>query len=212
MTARSDFWSRRKAAVHAEETAEHEAKALAEIEDQRSALEEKPDAEILQNLNLPDPDDLQPGDDFSAFLKVAVPERLRRRALRKLWLSNPLLANVDGLVDYGEDFTDSAMVVESMQTAYQVGKGMLKHVEALAAQAEAEALDEDEGDEADGAREPTLDPQGNEVEVEVAEAPATLAELPTFDDEIDEVLALSPRRMRFSFADDTAQQETRGQA
>ena len=147
MTARSDFWSRRKAAVEAEVTAEHDAIALAEIEERRSALEEKSDAEILQELNLPDPDDMQPGDDFSAFLKAAVPERLRRRALRKLWLSNPLLANVDGLVDYGEDFTDSAMVVESMQTAYQIGKGMLKHVEALAAQAEAEALDADEAQE-----------------------------------------------------------------
>lgn len=47
------------------------------------------------------------------------------------------MANVDGLVDYGEDFTDAAMVVENLQTAYQVGKGMLAHVEAMAAKAEA---------------------------------------------------------------------------
>ena len=68
----------------------------------------------------------------------AVPDRIRRRALRRLWLSNPALANLDGLLDYGEDFTDSATVVENIQTAYQVGKGMLKHVEELARQAEAE--------------------------------------------------------------------------
>jgi len=64
-----------------------------------------------------------------------VPEAIRRRALRTLWRSNPVLANVDMLVDYGEDFTDSATVVANMQTAYQVGKGMLKHVEEMARQA-----------------------------------------------------------------------------
>ena len=206
MTARSDFWSRRKAAVQAEVVEEHEATARAEIEEQRSALEEKPDAEILQELNLPDPDDLKPGDDFSAFLKDAVPERLRRRALRKLWLSNPLLANVDGLVDYGEDFTDSAMVVEGMQTAYQVGKGMMKHIEALAAQAEASDEDEETPEPAD-------DPVEEELVADAEEAPVQPAELPQFDDEDpDDVAALTPRRMRFSFADYTAQHETRGQA
>ena len=39
------------------------------------------------------------------------------------------------LVDYGEDFTDSATVIENLQTTYQVGKGMLKHVEEMARQA-----------------------------------------------------------------------------
>ena len=43
-------------------------------------------------------------------------------ALRRLWKVNPVLANVDGLVEYGEDFTDSATVVENLQTTYQVGK------------------------------------------------------------------------------------------
>ena len=65
-------------------------------------------------------------------MKEVVPERLRRRALKKLWLSNPLLANVDGLVDYGEDFTDAAVGAGFVETTYQVGKGMLKHIEELA--------------------------------------------------------------------------------
>jgi hypothetical protein len=76
------------------------------------------------------------GDDFSVFMAKAVPDQLRRRALRTLWRSNPVLANVDMLVDYGEDFTDAALAVENIQTAYQVGKGMLKHVEEMARQAE----------------------------------------------------------------------------
>lgn len=132
MSRESDFWSRRKARVAAEAEAEAREVALAEKAAQETALEEKSDDEVLAELGLPDPDQMRPGDDFSAFMKVAVPERLRRRALRRLWLSNPALANLDGLIEYGEDYTDAATVVENMQTAYQVGKGMLKHVEELA--------------------------------------------------------------------------------
>lgn len=127
MTAR-DFWSRRRAAVEAEAQAEAAAAARAETAAEHAALEEKTDDEICAELGLPDPDTLQPGDDFAAFLKEAVPERLRRRALRVLWRSNPVLANVDGLVDYGEDFTDSATVLANLSTTYQVGKGMLAHI------------------------------------------------------------------------------------
>ena len=37
-----------------------------EVETQRAELEAREDAEILAELNLPDPDDLKPGDDVSA--------------------------------------------------------------------------------------------------------------------------------------------------
>lgn len=87
------------------------------------AAEEKSEAEILEELGLPDPDTMKAGDDFSAFMKEAVPDRIRRRALRVLWGSNPVLANLDELVDYGEDFTDAATVVANLQTAWKVGKG-----------------------------------------------------------------------------------------
>jgi len=133
------FWARRKAGVAAEAEAAQavlEAEAVAE---QHAAYEDKSDAEILAELELPDPDTLRMGDDFTAFMSKAVPDRIRRRALRRLWRSNPVLANVDMLVDYGEDFTDSAMAVENIQTAYQVGKGMLKHIEEMARKAEEQA-------------------------------------------------------------------------
>jgi len=188
-----DFWARRKAAVAAEAESELRADARAEMADAQAVLEEKTDAEILAELELPDPDDMQPGDDFSAFLTKAVPERLRRRALRKLWLTNPTLANVDGLVDYGEDFTDSAMVVEGMQTAYQIGKGMLKHVEEMARQAEAaEAVVEDVSEEIDEVSEEPALAEAEEVEpVELAFAePAP---------EPEEAPLVPRRRMRFEF-------------
>ena len=134
MTARLDFWARRKAAVEAEESALLQAEEAQALAEEHAALEDKPDAEILAELNLPDPETLQPGDDIKGFMAQAVPDRLRRRALRQLWKLNPVLANVDGLVDYGEDYTDAACVIENLQTAHQVGKGMLAHVEALAAE------------------------------------------------------------------------------
>ncbi|MDE0303623.1 MAG: DUF3306 domain-containing protein [Albidovulum sp.] len=132
MTEGNDFWSRRKAAVKAEAKADRQAEELARQAGTQEQLEEKSDDEILAELKLPDPDALQAGDDFSAFMAKAVPDRLRRRALRRLWLTNPVLANLDELLEYGEDYTDAATVVENLQTAYQVGKGMLAHVEKMA--------------------------------------------------------------------------------
>jgi hypothetical protein len=101
--------------------------------------EDLTDAELLEKLELPDPSTLGEGDDFKPFLGQAIPQRIRRLALRRLWRVNPMLANLDELLDYGEDFTDAAMVVEGMQTTYEVGKGLRAHVEELARQAEKEA-------------------------------------------------------------------------
>lgn len=140
MSKPADFWARRKAAVAEQEAAEARGRAEAEAAEQHARLEEKTDAEILEELGLKDPDEMTAGDDFAAFLKAAVPDRLRRRALRRLWLSNPVLANVDSLVDYGEDYTDAATVVENLQSAIQLGRGALQRAEAqLAAVGDDEA-------------------------------------------------------------------------
>jgi hypothetical protein len=53
----------------------------------------------------------------------AVPEHLRRIALRKLWSSNPVLACLDGLNDYEDDYTDAALAVKTLATNYKVGRG-----------------------------------------------------------------------------------------
>ena len=136
-------WSRRRASVKAEAEAEARAAEQAARATQQTELEKKTDAEILNELNLQDPDTLQPGDDFTAFMQSAVPERLRRRALRTLWRSNPVLANVDNLVDYGEDFKAESIAGAVIKTAYQVGKGMLKHTDEMEKQArEAEVMAE----------------------------------------------------------------------
>lgn len=191
MTRPDDFWSRRKAAVQAE--AKAEALALEEqvIAERQAELEEKDDADILAEFDLPDPDMLQPGDDVSGFMAKAVPDRLRRRALRRLWRLNPVLANVDGLVDYGEDYTDAACVIENIQTAYQVGKGMLAHIEALAADAE-EAKD----DVAEGEADTRAEPEAAPVEPDPVPEPVSVARVEE-PEEVD--LPPVPRRMTFEF-------------
>lgn len=123
-------WSRRKHAARTEPpvTASETAAAsdpTAEAVAEQAAPDEGAlsDAELLEKHGLPDPRDMKAGDDFSAFMRAGVPARLRRLALRRLWVSNPALANLDELLDYGEDFTDAATVIENLATAYQVGRG-----------------------------------------------------------------------------------------
>lgn len=91
--------------------------------DSEPELSEQALAEKANELGLPSLDSLGPGSDFKAFMASTVPAQLRNLALRKLWRSNPVLANLDGLIDYGDDFTDAGTVVANMQTAYQAGRG-----------------------------------------------------------------------------------------
>jgi hypothetical protein len=75
---------------------------------------------------LPDVASLGKDSDFSAFLRQGVPEEMRRQALRVLWRSDPVLANLDGLNDYDEDFTVVRTVAEAVRTAYETGKEYLE--------------------------------------------------------------------------------------
>lgn len=78
---------------------------------------------MLSEEDLPDIDSLSYGSDFSAFLQKNVPEHLHRLALRKLWTSNPVLANVDGLNDYDLDYTISEMKEIAAQSAEDLARG-----------------------------------------------------------------------------------------
>ncbi|MGI9389094.1 MAG: DUF3306 domain-containing protein [Boseongicola sp.] len=208
MSRERDFWSRRREAVRAEADAEEAARLTGIQAKDQAELEESSDEEILAKLELPNPDAMKPGDDFSKFMASAVPDRLRRRALRKLWLSNPLLANVDGLVDYGEDFTDSALAVENLQTAYQVGKGMLKHVMEMERQREAEDAEAiDVANVPDRASEPeplASATEGNETTVQDLEPVAEQNESDALVSELEDEIVPAPRRMQFTFETDVA--------
>lgn len=204
-TEERDFlsrWSKRKRAETTPAVEEDTGVAVAEPQ---QAEEELTDEELLEKLELPDPDAMKQGDDFSAFMKARVPERLRRRALRNLWVSNPALANLDELLDYGEDFTDAACVIENMQTVYEVGKGAAgkweAHLEKMRAEeAEAKAV---------AAAQPQPEPQPEEEDSVVdPESLAEEAPEPEMEDEKPLEIAAAtaeystirnPRRMRFEF-------------
>lgn len=121
-------WSRRKRAAAREEVEE------APVEDTPSAPEPVPaddsedEAALLERLGLPVPETMVKGDDFSAFMAPGVPGFLRKRALRVLWGSNPVLANLDGLNDYDDDFTSPELTKRIVATGYQVGRGFIRDI------------------------------------------------------------------------------------
>ena len=57
-------------------------------------------------------------------LRPGVPEELRNQALRKLWGSDPVYANLDGLLEYGEDFAAPFRMAGVVATVYRVLEGM----------------------------------------------------------------------------------------
>lgn len=218
MTQSTDFWSARRARVAEEE------EALREVESEKAqaqlneAQEEKSDEEILLEHNLPDPDNLTADDNVAGFMAKSVPERLRRRALRRFWRLNPILANVDGLVDYGENYTDAATVVENLMSTYQVGKGMLAHVEYLAElakkkedEAEQELAEAEENLEEETPNDMSLTASEDEISDQVCHEDQFITPEAVEEDNIAEA-PLKPRRMRFRFAsnaDDGVQFGTR---
>ncbi len=87
--------------------------------------------------DLPPVEDLTVESDFTPFLRAEVPEDLHRQALRKLWTSDPVFANDDGLKDYADDYTGLFNLPEPVKTLYRVGKGFLDAAEEAAERAEA---------------------------------------------------------------------------
>ena len=207
-------WSKRKLAEPDPDAVPSESEEAADVAPEELVAEQT-DAEVLEELGLPDPDTLEKGDDFSSFMNGAVPTRLRNRALRKLWLTNPVLANIDELVDYGEDFTDAATVVENMQTAYQVGKGWLRDVTAEEEDEESapesedqqpetspdeEVLVSDLDDEGIPTGEIPAEPENVAALADTGEEQALAAnDIAAFPSDPEPETIRPPRRMRFQF-------------
>lgn len=137
-------WSRRKRAAAVSEECDTElqadaATAEASVEfkvgsdeavplsqtasDPHGATSETSEERMLTEEDLPDIDSLSYGSDFSAFLQKNVPDHLHKLALRKLWTSNPVLANVDGLNDYDLDYTIKEMMEIAAQSAEDLVRG-----------------------------------------------------------------------------------------
>ncbi|MGH7013619.1 MAG: DUF3306 domain-containing protein [Stellaceae bacterium] len=73
---------------------------------------------------LPPVESLTVESDYAAFMRPGVPEATRNAALQKLWRSDPVFANLDGLVEYGEDFAAVFKSTAAVRTVYRVLKGL----------------------------------------------------------------------------------------
>ena len=100
--------------------------------------------------DLPDIETLDASSDYTAFMSDKVSDTVRNLALRKLWRTDAVFANLDGLIDYGEDFTDAATVVEGMKSTYTVGRGMVDY-EAEEAAKLAQEAEQGEAEQAEAA-------------------------------------------------------------
>jgi len=113
-----------------EATGQTTSRTVADGDDQ--ATSEQTDQDAVDTFADVDFDALDYNSDYTRFMGDNVPDDVRNQALAKLWGSDPILANVDGLTDYSEDFTDAALAVPmgALKTAYKVGQGFLTDEEA----------------------------------------------------------------------------------
>jgi hypothetical protein len=88
------------------------------------AAAESPETPADPLEDLPALETLTKDSDFRAFMRPGVPEELRNQALRKLWGSDPVYANLDGLLEYGEDFAEPFRMAGVVATVYRVLEGM----------------------------------------------------------------------------------------
>lgn len=138
-------WSQRKRA--AEEEGPDRQESQQAVPGDAEAVE---DDDAIDPKDLPDIDSLDANSDYSVFLKKGVPAGLKRKALNKLWQTDPTFRHICMLDDYNLDYTDAAMVVPNLKTLFQVGRGMV--------------LPEDEAAEAAKAAEQAAAPAGQAEE------------------------------------------------
>lgn len=156
-------WSRRKQGLIEEE----EVVEVSSIEQQE--IDDAREAEFAENRKAAEEIDLDSIDeesDLSIFMKEGVPEVLKKAALAKLWRSNPVFANVDGLVDYDDNFADPKLIMKTFTSAYQIGKGYLKDImqEAEESHEEEEGLNISETDMENGSE--TLSSEEDNITME----------------------------------------------
>jgi hypothetical protein len=85
-------------------------------------------------------DTLTADSDFAPFMSEKVPEFIRRKALKVLYQTHPILGFRDGLNDYDLDYNIIDTLIDvATQTSYKIGKG------------QEEALEKEEKEVVDGA-------------------------------------------------------------
>ncbi|RBP31879.1 uncharacterized protein DUF3306 [Marinobacter pelagius] len=166
--SRLQRWARRKAEAgkQAEQSPPPVVESEPTPEEQELAINEAlPEHELLEKYGLPDPETIELGTDITGFMRKEIPEFLRRKALRGLWKSNPVLAVLDGLNDYDEDYTLASTAGQTVTSVYKVGEGLV--------------------DKAKKAADVVEDQSNEQVRISSAEPVSTNAEDPEPDDTLE---------------------------
>lgn len=206
-------WSQRKQAARQQGDADHEHALRDEVasepvdgEPGGAAGREKSTREEIAKANQAaaeavDLETLGFDSDFSLFLREGVSTQLKNAALRKLWRSNPVLACVDGLNDYDEDYRTAVTFADGIRSSWQVGKGyswmseVEEKLEAVAEAVDIGPVPDDVTEPASGVAEPaapdSLDAEGSDLaETRSDEEPVLTAD-PTEAGQEEETLSLA---------------------
>jgi len=114
---------------------------------------------------LPPVETLDGGSDYTGFLADGVPEELTRAALRRLWRTDPVFANLDGLNDYDEDFSIITPIARAVGEALS-GDDETPRSRKSTPERHAEATDT--GEEGDGATPDTEEKAAEDMSAEAA--------------------------------------------
>jgi len=123
-------WSKRKIAVTRQQGPEGGEEPVAEIVPPEEETAQQAEREAQREANrlaaeAVDLETLNEESDFSVFMKEGVPQMLKKQAMASLWRTSPIFANVDGLVDYDDEFGSPDLVMKTFKSAYQAGRGYL---------------------------------------------------------------------------------------
>jgi len=123
-------WSKRKSESNeVSSKSEQNEKNTLDVKDELIEEENKlSNDELAEKYEVTNPEKIDNPLDLKKILKENLPDRLKQVALRKLWKLVPAYGEISELVEYGEDFTDAATVIENLQTSYIVGKGYIDKV------------------------------------------------------------------------------------
>ena len=123
-------WSKRKSESNeVSSKSEQNEKNTLDVKDELKEEENKlSNDELAEKYEVTNPEKIDNPLDLRNILKENIPDRLKQVALRKLWKLVPAYGEISELVEYGEDFTDAATVIENLQTSYIVGKGYIDKV------------------------------------------------------------------------------------
>lgn len=97
---------------------------VGECEPTAEELEMQQNQQAAEAINI---ETLEYSSDYSVFMKRGVSDAVKNAAMQKLWRSNPVLAVLDGLNDYDEDFGDPKLNV--FNSIWKVKSGFLNEEE-----------------------------------------------------------------------------------